>query len=648
MESSFNDNFDQYSVWRQNFSRLLNRLNQWMGECDFIDASTKNKLQRLEEQILSDRVMLAFVAEFSRGKSELINAIFFANYGRRIMPASAGRTTMCPTELGYEHQLPPSVRLLSIDTRLSSLSLQEWRRQDKHWLAIPIDVNDADQVAAAVQRVTETKRVSIQEAQGLGFWHEDMPNDNPSVDVDGLVEVPLWRHAIINMPHPLLQQGLVILDTPGLNAVGVEPELTINLIPQAHAVIFILGADTGVTKSDLSIWRDHLATHEDGVDTRLVVLNKIDTLWDGLTSPEKIQAQLLKQCHNSAEMLDFPLDKVIPVSAQKGLVAKIKNDQHLLALSGLPDLENILNENMVQRRRKMLHSVVSVGVNNLKHDIAKIFQIKRRDLEDQAAELRSLRGKNATVIQSMRSRIESEQRDFDAGGTKIHALKAVHAKSVKDIYDVLSVHSLKRDLYHLSTALQQKGLKLGVKTIYSETFLKIREHLHQVQSGGVELQQMLDATFRQLNADFGFSLQVAPPPTIDSYLRDLAAIEQSHIQYLGVGHFFKLAQKDFSDRLVRALGMRLRAIYESVANELEIWSRAATAQLDSQLRDRHTSFGRRIDAVDRIQSAAGGLIERLTEIEGVERQLLEQEKRLHEIMVQLQVFSHQSATKIVE
>ncbi len=68
----------------------------------------------------------------------------------------------------------------------------------------------------------------------------------------------MWRHAIINMPHPLLKQGLVILDTPGLNAVGAEPELTVNLIPQAHAVVFILGADTGVTRSDLAIWREHL------------------------------------------------------------------------------------------------------------------------------------------------------------------------------------------------------------------------------------------------------------------------------------------------------------------------------------------------------------------------------------------------------
>ena len=114
--------------------------------------------------------------------------------------------------------------------------------------------------------------------------HSQAPEDNPMVDAQGMVEVPKWRHALINIAHPLLKQGLVILDTPGLNAVGAEPELTVNLIPQAHAVVFILGADTGVTRSDLAIWREHLVTTPESIEARLVVLNKIDTLWDTLNS----------------------------------------------------------------------------------------------------------------------------------------------------------------------------------------------------------------------------------------------------------------------------------------------------------------------------------------------------------------------------
>ena len=153
----------------------------------------------------------------------------------------------------------------------------EWRLVPEKWTRIDLDVNDPQQLAQALERVADTRRVTQDEARALGYWNSQLPDDNPMVDAKGLVEVPKWRHALINIAHPLLKQGLVILDTPGLNATGAEPELTVSLIPQAQAIVFVLGADTGVTKSDLSIWREHLVTETAPDDTRLVVLNKIDT-----------------------------------------------------------------------------------------------------------------------------------------------------------------------------------------------------------------------------------------------------------------------------------------------------------------------------------------------------------------------------------
>ena len=152
----------------------------------------------------------------------------------------------------------------------------------------------------------------------MGFWSDDTPDDNPMRDAGGRVEIPRWRHALLNMPHPLLEQGLVILDTPGLNAIGAEPELTVSLIPQAHAVVFILGADTGVTRSDLSIWREHLITEGDAAETRIVVLNKIDTMWDTLSTPAQIDAQIERQRTGAAELLGVPLPPRVAGVRTKG------------------------------------------------------------------------------------------------------------------------------------------------------------------------------------------------------------------------------------------------------------------------------------------------------------------------------------------
>jgi len=625
---SFNEQFDQHGAWRREFALHLKLLAEWMKDHDLLNAAVEERVLLLESQVRADKVMVAFVAEFSRGKSELINAIFFAGYGRRIMPASAGRTTMCPTELGYDGDVPPCLRLLPIESRLQPQALMEWRRAPEKWIQIDLDVNDPEQLAQALEKVAEVRYVTQDEARALGFWNDTDPEDNPPMSSDGLIEVPQWRHALINIAHPLLKQGLVILDTPGLNAIGAEPELTVSLIPQAHAVVFILSADTGVTKSDLAIWREHLITEDGGADTRLVVLNKIDTLWDALSTPEQVQMQIERQRVTSAEILGLSVEQVIPVSAQKGLVAKVTGDLALLQASQLPALELALAHGVMGQRHKILQAAVASGIAELKSEAARALGIRRRDLAEQMMELCGLRGKNASVIKQMRLRIEREQAEFDASGIKIHAIRSVHHKLLNEVVTLLSMPTLKSEMAELTAALKQPGIKLRLKKTYGETFLRLREGLQKAQALTDDIQVMLNTSFRQINAEFNFSLQVPTEPEVARHAQDLNLIERSHLQYLGLGNVLKLSQSAFSERLVRALGTRLRVVYESALNEVELWNKSASSQLDAQLRERRRTFGRRLKAIERIQQAATGLDERIAEID-------EQEISLNELQVKL-------------
>ncbi len=628
---SFNKKFDQHGVWRREFALRLKLLAEWMKDHDLLDAAVEERLHRLESQVRSDKVMVAFVAEVSRGKSELINAIFFAGYGRRIMPASAGRTTMCPTELGYDADVPPCLRLLPIETRLQSQALMEWRMVPEKWTRVDLDVNDPAQLARALEKVAEVRHVTREEARALGFWHDDNLDDNPLVRADGLIEVPRWRHALINIAHPLLRQGLVILDTPGLNAIGAEPELTVSLIPQAHAVVFILAADTGVTKSDLSIWREHLITEGDGCESRLVVLNKIDTLWDALSTPEQVQMQIDRQVAISAEILGLPKSQVIPVSAQKGLVAKVTGDEALLQASELPTLELALAQGVMGQRQKILRAAVADGIGELKGEAERAMHIRRRDLAEQMIELRGLRGKNVSVIHHMRFRIEQERAEFNASGAKIHAVRSVHLKLLREVFVLLGTPTLRAELAELTHALKQPGIKLGVKRVYGQAFSRLREGLQKSQILSGEIQSMLTASFRQLNAEFSFSLQPPNEPDFTRYEHDLELIQRSHLQYLGLGNILKLSQPEFSERLVRALATRLRVVYESALSEVELWNKSASSQLDAQLRERRRNFGRRLEAIKRIQQAASGLNERIAEIDAQENILNELDAKLTEL-----------------
>jgi len=628
---SFNQDFEQHGVWRKQFALRLRLLSEWLTDHDLMEPGVRERLDQLHAQVKNDKIMVAFVAEFSRGKSELINAVFFAGYGRRIMPASAGRTTMCPTELGYDAEVPPCLRLLPIETRLQPQSLLDWRNAPDKWERVDLDVTDSKQLARAIQKVAEVRRVTQAEAAALGFWHEDIPEDNPLPGPDGLIEVPRWRHALINMAHPLLKQGLVILDTPGLNAIGAEPELTVSLLPQAHAVVFILAADTGVTKSDLTIWRQHLAVLGEGRESRLVVLNKIDTMWDALSSPEQVQLQIASQRTDSAEILGLEPRQVLAVSAQKGLLAKVNRDKKLLKASNLMELETALGVDLLGQRRKILGAAVASGIQELRNETGRMVHTRARDLVEQIQELDGLRGKNTGVIKQMRLRIEQEQADFDASGAKIQAVRSVHLRLLKDLFALLSSTHLKAEVGVLGKALKQPGIKLGVRRAYDQTFDRLRADLVKADRMAGDIQSMLEGSFKNLNAEYSFSLQAPTPPRLGQYVKDLDLIEKSHLQYLSLGNALRLAQPEFAERLARALMSRLRVVYDTAVNEVELWNKSAAAQLDAQLRERRRNFSRRIEAVARIQQAAGGLDERIRELQSLQAELNQLEAKLAEL-----------------
>ena len=138
---------------------------------------------------------------------------------------------MCPTELLYDASRAPSIRLLPIETRLKDATVAEFKNYADEWVTIPLDLSSADRMSEALSRVSQVKRVPVALARKYGLYEDEDFLSALEADGEGAVDIPCWRHAVINFPHPLLQQGLVILDTPGLNAIGTEPELTLNLLP---------------------------------------------------------------------------------------------------------------------------------------------------------------------------------------------------------------------------------------------------------------------------------------------------------------------------------------------------------------------------------------------------------------------------------
>ncbi|MEO8523977.1 MAG: dynamin family protein [Caldimonas sp.] len=636
MTHSFATSLDALGGWRAALSERVDILGRFLGEHDLAQGGVAEQLASLRERLGNEKLVVAFVAEFSRGKSELINAIFFADTGRRILPATPGRTTMCPVELGWRGDEPASLVLLPIETRLEGLSLGEMRSQPRAWRRLDLDVNDPDQLARSLLEVTRTEWVSEDQARALGFWDDANPDDNPPRDDEGKVEVPAWRHALINYPHPLLRQGLVVLDTPGLNAIGAEPELTLSLLPSAHATVFILGADTGVTKSDLAIWRDHLGAH---APTRFVVLNKIDTLADPLATVAQVEAQIVQQQRETARTLGVPMQRVFPLSARQALAARVSGDEMALNESRLPILESALGAQLLPQRRQVLEQVVQEGAQQIENHVVRSIGDSRRQLAEQMLELRGLRGKNSAKVRLMLKRVDVETAEFEECTTMLQAMRAVHGRMLKDMLVDLSSDRVRDEVAEMQATMGASILNLGAKKAFLALCGRMRALLVASQRRNGEIREMLGASFGRLNAQFGFSLALGKPLDFERFTSELQLIESNYVQYLGLTLALRLAQPKFMEQFRRMLISKLRVVFENASSELELSNKAVSAQVDAQLRERRKAFKRRRETLEKIQAAAGELELRLDEIEAQDQRLVQFQSRASELAESLREYA---------
>ena len=614
--SILSSEFEQYSAWRDAVSARISGMRDWLGAQAISDAESDLRLKQLLDRLHEDTLNVAFVAEFSRGKSELINAIFFSDYKQRVLPTSAGRTTMCPTELFYDATRRPSLRLLPIHTRAQMGTIADFKNEESEWQEVPLNIDSADEMSVALMRLADTVKVSGEDAERYGLLD---PNDLETVRnlaQDGVLEIPRWRHALINFPHPLLMQGLVILDTPGLNAIGTEPELTLNLLPNAHAVLFLLAADTGVTQSDIEIWRNHIAPVQGASRGRLVVLNKIDGLWDELKSPAQINAEIDKQVATSAKLLDIPASQIYPVSAQKALVAKVRNDSALLGKSRLPELEAALSLELIPFKQDLVRDSTLSAVEDVVVKTTELLETRLANLQDQVEELQGLRGKNRDVIMLMMTKANDDKQQFERGLKQYNALTSLFSNQVLLIRGSIGMAALQAEIKKTRVSMEKSHFSKGLREAMLGFFHTLDHNLQQSGKHILEIQTMMAAMYRKFSEEHGLAAVSPPSHNLHKYRKEIARLERMFDERFNtIFRMLTLKQSSITARFFETLAREVVGVFEFANRETEAWLKALIAPMETQVREHKSQLKRRIESVSRIHAATETLDERIQELE---------------------------------
>ncbi|KPK12244.1 MAG: GTPase [Acidithiobacillales bacterium SG8_45] len=631
----------EYGEWRQHLHGDVAAFQKWLKEQDLSDIQVDQSLSHILDTLRDDKLYVAFVAEFSRGKSELINAIFFGGLGRRILPSAAGRTTMCPTELLYESKTEAQLRLLPIETRKTGTTIAEYRGFADEWKTVKLDAKSADRMAKSLEHIAETKIVSQEEAQELGFHvASDEHEQGMHIADDGKVEVPMWRHAIINYPHPLLENGLVILDTPGLNALGAEPELTLNMLPGAHAVLFILAADAGVTKSDIDVWHDHIGSEKSGSSKgRLVVLNKIDGLWDELRDDKEVQKEIDRQIKDTAKHLKIPLGNIFPVSAQKGLYGKIKGDKKVLDRSRLLELEDALGKEVVPAKRDIVR-------NNIREDMDEIIKSARttimqrlKGVYEHISELASLNGKNKDVIEHMMEKVRGDKEVFEKSLQRFQATRSIFSQQTNVLYAQLNIKNLDKLIAQTKRDMEISMTTGGLRTCMKNFFDQASGTMEEVAKQANEIKLLMEGVYAKFQQEHGLSNIKPSSFSVTRYVREIKRLEKKHEQFMSGISLMMTEQKVVSQKFYDSAVAKVRAIYKMANRDADNWLKNIMSPMESQVREHQIQLRRRLESIKRIHQASDTLQDRVKELEETRKIVREQEKvfndRAEKLLVQL-------------
>lgn len=618
MKIQLQDKLHDYGRWREQLILAIDRYKGWLDMHELNSREINEALMNMRESLGNERLVIAFAAEFSRGKTELINALFFSDTGVRLLPSSPGRTTMCPTEIFYDAAGGSYIRLLPIESRQTDMTLGEFKRHPLSWMQIELDCSSPVQMQEAFQELAATKRVPLQQAKNLGLYTDEsaQAQDYPPE----FVEIPCWRHALISFPHVLLKDGLSILDTPGLNALGTEPELTLSMLPSAHAVVFVLAADTGVTKSDLEMWRNHVRGARHGLDKGVaVVMNKIDSMWGDLHGEEVFEKSLRAQIASTATILEVDEKAIFPISAKQALLAKVKGDEGLFEKSRLDGLEKHLARLVAEGRQQLLKASVFQDLERLVNDSASSLEVQLTDASRQLNDMRNLDVNNQEMTRNLLEETREEQQRYLSSVDAFQAGRRVCLAQMKLLIEFLSPEKIdpiiKKARKQMVSSLTTLGMKAAMKALLDE----LRGHLEKVADTAEETRRLIKAIYGGFHNMPGFEEVKPVLVSFREYELELERLFQEGEDFRNSAASTLMEQTLVVQKLHAVVIARSRDLFMQAHKESLKWSSTALLPLVHQIKDQKRRIESRLEVLRKVNESSESLD---GEIDALERQLM--------------------------
>ncbi len=267
------------------------------------DSPLHTRLLALRDRLLQERLQIAVLGQFKRGKSTFVNALL----GVPILPSAVVPLTAIATFVAWRKE--PLVRVQFANGR----SLEQF---------IASEVDDLRKILSRF--VTE--------------------EENPKNQL-GVERVDLFY------PAPILADGTVLIDTPGIGStLAHNTEAALRVLPECDATLFVVSADPPITEAELG----YLRRLKPRTGRIFVVLNKLDYL---TIDEQRAVTDFLRKVLIDESLID-PEASIFGVSARLGLAAKQNRHPDALKRSGMAEIESHLLRYLSTEKMQSLEEAI--------------------------------------------------------------------------------------------------------------------------------------------------------------------------------------------------------------------------------------------------------------------------------------------------
>lgn len=421
-----------YTTYHGKVAEVNTALTQIGELCEkFSLTETQKSVEAARQKLTSHKFSVGIVGEFKRGKSTVINALL----GKRVMPADVVPCTAALNCVTYD--MKPHAEVLM---------------NDGSTVEVPID--------EIADYVTKINAENAQRAEKV-------------------------EQATVYYPCQFCQNGVDIIDTPGLNDEEAMNEITEKSISKLDAVIIVFAANVPFSMSERDFIRNKLMNSD--LSRMLFVVNYIDMI-DEEDRPRiieqirsGIQSSILDKTaeiygDTSAEYADAKAKigtvRLYPISAKQALNGRLKNDPELVEKSGIKAFEDALTYMLtVERGALELATPLSVASHSAA-EIIRTVQLRKESLELDADGFKTRQSEALKRIETFRQEKKKEVARIQAGAqeTKARLLPEVTAfydKLEKDVSAAAENTSINKK--ELSTEAGQKAATQKLQAAINDT-----------------------------------------------------------------------------------------------------------------------------------------------------------------------------------